>query len=42
MIKLSSHFQEARGPTLMQINIEGLIKAKREVLKRNGTSYAVD
>ena len=27
----ASHFQEARGPTLMQINVEGLNKAKREV-----------
>ena len=29
----ASHFQETRGPTLMQINVEGLTKAKREVIQ---------
>ena len=29
----ASHFQEARGPTLMQINVEGITTAKREVIQ---------
>ena len=33
MTNHASHFQEARGPTLMQINVEGLTKAKREVIQ---------
>ena len=33
MTNHASHFQEARCPTLMQINVEGLTKAKREVIQ---------
>ena len=33
MTNHASHFQEARGPTLMQINVEGLTEAKREVIQ---------
>ena len=33
MTNHASHFQVTRGPTLMQINVEGLTKAKREVIQ---------